>query len=159
MVYRYKGLKINGKRIDEHRWIMQNHLKRKLNRFEIVHHKNGNKQDNRIENLEIKSLSEHTSDFMKEYMNRPQVKKRCSKLGKINGFQPHRYKKGRYWCNSCKKYLFKNNFYPDTKTKKNKCKIRTYCKQCDNLNSKLYRLRKIRRITQQVKRTGLDPVD
>lgn len=56
-------IQLNGKkfkRILEHRFIMQEKIKRKLRRNEIVHHKNNNKEDNRIENLEIITRSNHT---------------------------------------------------------------------------------------------------
>lgn len=40
---------------------MENHLGRLLNLNEIIHHKNENKKDNRIENLEVLSRREHVS--------------------------------------------------------------------------------------------------
>jgi len=45
----------------EHRIVMENHLCRLLNHDEVVHHKNGNKKDNRIENLEVMSNSAHVT--------------------------------------------------------------------------------------------------
>lgn len=57
---KYKAIKVNGKKVDEHRYIMEQHIGRKLNRNEVVHHKNGKKNDNDIENLEVMDLSEHT---------------------------------------------------------------------------------------------------
>ena len=55
----YKMLSFNGKQIMEHRLVIQKHINRELKSEEIVHHINGNKLDNRLENLEIVSRSTH----------------------------------------------------------------------------------------------------
>jgi hypothetical protein len=52
--------------IDQHRAVMQDHLDQKLPRNMVVHHKNGNTHDNRLENLEVMSLSDHTRMHCKE---------------------------------------------------------------------------------------------
>ncbi len=54
---------INGKPVNkrQHRYVMEMHINRALLLDEDVHHINGIKTDNRIENLEIISHGEHTA--------------------------------------------------------------------------------------------------
>ena len=47
----YKRTTYKGKPIDEHRKVMEQHLGRKLESWEIVHHINGDKRDNRIKTI------------------------------------------------------------------------------------------------------------
>ena len=62
----YRRLVIDGKMVLEHRYIMEQQLGRKLSKNEVVHHINGNKEDNRLENLEVLTPSEHSLEHSKK---------------------------------------------------------------------------------------------
>jgi hypothetical protein len=49
----YLTRRIDGRNITQHRFVMEQHLGRALWPDENVHHINGDRQDNRIENLEL----------------------------------------------------------------------------------------------------------
>ena len=80
---KYKTIKIKGKWMLEHRYVMEKHLKKKLLLKEIVHHKNGNSLDNRIENLCLTTRSSHTKYHMEK-----------GDLHKINGVSKGSFKIG-----------------------------------------------------------------
>ena len=56
---RYRKARFDGFPKDVHRHLMEEKLGRKLNKSEVVHHKDGNCLNNDINNLELLTRSEH----------------------------------------------------------------------------------------------------
>ena len=89
MAYRYRTVKIDGKTKLLHRHVMEQHLGRPLLRSEQVHHRNGDRYDNRIGNLELLSVKEHMHHHKQKYAET----KTCAICG--SPFTPHPTKRKR----------------------------------------------------------------
>lgn len=87
---RYRLTKRNGVRKALHRLVAEEMIGRELRPGEQVHHKNGNKLDNRPENLEVLASKDH------QLIHHPQIypsDKACEYCGAI--FTPHKTKRKR----------------------------------------------------------------
>jgi hypothetical protein len=111
----YKLITVNGCSIREHRHVMEQFLGRSLKPFpeEIVHHVNGVVTDNRIENLQVITQSEHRMSHAKTFRN--ETHKECSNCHKI-----------------------KPRFLFSLHTSKGRDSHKTICKECRAITYRLF---------------------
>jgi hypothetical protein len=86
---RYRQIKLpDGRKMLEHRWVMEQVLGRPLRSDEQVHHKNHDRLDNRPENLEVVTSAEHGARHTIHPTTKP-----CVICGQT--FTPHKTKRVR----------------------------------------------------------------
>jgi hypothetical protein len=79
----------NHKVVEEHRYVMVQHLGYELTSDEVVHHKDENKHNNAIENLQVKTRSEHLAEHRAE--TRVMITVTCNWCSNTHEMRPSTY--------------------------------------------------------------------
>lgn len=92
----YIAIFVDGKRMYQHRYVMEQHLGRKLLRSEVVHHMDGNKQNNDISNLElVENCAVHMTMHARAF--RSKTHKECTTCREVkprSEYSPRKVKPG-----------------------------------------------------------------
>lgn len=97
---RTRLIRRNGKKVRAHRWIMEQHIGRPLLPTEDVHHINHDPLDNRIENLQLVTRSEHIALHAKE-KQKYSDRKICAKCGVEFTVTPRKRKRDKCCSDVC----------------------------------------------------------
>ena len=118
----YHVIQVDGKNMLEHRHIMEQHIGRKLERKEVVHHIDGNPSNNMIANLLlIINQSEHIKSHCVHY--RDDTHKQCT---------------------CCKEIKLRSEFSTNGNTHANQDPNYSICKSCRSKKGRDDRLRNVR---------------
>lgn len=121
----YKGIKIAGKKTDEHRLVWERAYG-PIPEGMVIHHKNYNKHDNSLSNLELLTYEEH-NEIHETYKNFFVDKESWLKNLHTRSRAMSKDKGGLFWCNSCKKNLPRDDF---SKNKSRLSGLQNRCKRC-----------------------------
>ena len=116
---KYKAKKVNGKKVDEHRLVMENRLGRELSSKEVVHHIDGDKSNNEIDNLMLFPTKKAHTKF--HFVN--------GDLKISAGENKRNLENGKLRCCRCGELKELSEF---GKSKNTKLGINGYCKSCEN---------------------------
>lgn len=116
----YRLIRKEGRYVLEHRWIIEQEIGRRLQRHEHIHHLNGNRLDNRRENLQLIDGSLHSAHHATEIWKHPSHRaklfryaKRCQECRR--SFVGNSQQK--YCSRRCKNRLVMRAFYHRHRTR------------------------------------------
>ena len=88
----YIRINLGGKKyIMEHRYIMEKHLGRKLEKWEHVHHIDGNKKNNNLKNLIVMKKSQHHKLHLRKHIGC--IVENCDRPHRAKGMCAYHYNK------------------------------------------------------------------